>query len=504
MKAAAVFSDNMVLQRGRNVRIFGTCNNNEKTITVSVPQLSVSAAAVIKDGRWEAVLPPMTECDSCTLEITCGAIKKVFRNVAVGEVWLAAGQSNMEYELRNDKNNIRELVNCSEENVRFYYTPKCSMTEELAEAEKNSGWALPSAENSASWSAVGYYFAKELSQRLGVTVGIIGCNWGGTSASAWLSRRYLEQDSRLRPYIDEYDKAVAGRSREEMIAEYDEYSEYQEKWQERVNACFAEQPDIKWDEVLEKCGENRYPGPPGIKNPMRPCGLYETMVSRIAPYTLQGVLWYQGESDDHRPDTYEFLLKALIDNWRSDWKDDELSFLIVQLPMFRYEDIPDNQSWALIREAQERIFRTVRNTGLAVCLDCGEFNNIHPADKEPVGHRLYLQAMSEVYLQMSRGESMPPYCDSYEVKDGIMLIHLGNCEKGLGGKDEHCLEGFELAGSDGVYHNAQAKVSLPYIELSCPEVKTPVSARFKWTNYADVGLFGVNGLPLPPFRTDRS
>ena len=505
MKAAAVFSDNMVLQRGRNVRIFGTCTDNEKIITVTVraDDLTVSARAVIKDGRWEAVLPPMKECSECSLEICCGAIKKVFRNVAIGEVWLAGGQSNMEYELRNDKNSVRELVSCSEENVRFYYTPKCTMAEEVAEAERGTCWSLPSADNSASWSAVGYYFAKELSRRLGVTVGIIGCNWGGTSASAWMSREYLEQDSRLCPYTDEYDKATEGRSREEMIAEYDEYVSYQAGWDKRVAQCYDEQPDIKWDSVLEKCGENRYPGPMGIKNPLRPCGLYETMVSRISPYTLRGVLWYQGESDEHRPHTYEHLLKALIENWRRDWKDDELAFMIVQLPMFRYEDVPDDMSWAYIREAQEKVFRTVKNTGLAVCLDCGEFNNIHPVSKEPVGHRLYLQAMSEVYSQMSRGESLPPMYDSFEVKDGTMLIHLENCERGLGGKDENCLEGFEIAGADGVYYPAKAKVALPYIELSCDDVPYPAAARFKWTNYADVGLFGVNGLPLPPFRTEK-
>ncbi len=501
MKAAAVFSDNMVLQRERYVRIFGTCTNNEKVITVSVPELLISVRAIIRKGRWEAVLPPMTECSKCTLEIACGAIRKVFRNVAIGEVWLAGGQSNMEFELRNDKNGVRELVSCAEEDVRYYYTSKCAMPEEIEEAEKHTGWSLPSADNSAAWSAAGYYFAKELSRRLGVTVGIIGCNWGGTSASAWMSREYLEQDSRLRPYVEEYDRAVKGKSRKKMIAEYDEYTAYQEGWEQRVAECYEADPDMKWPDVVAKCGENRYPGPHGIKNPMRPCGLYETMVSRVAPYTLRGVLWYQGESDDHRPQIYSVLLKALIENWRRDWKDDELPFIIVQLPMFKYRDDPDTKSWALIREAQEKVFRTVKNTGLAVCLDCGEFNNIHPTDKEPIGHRLYLQAMSEVYSQMSRSESMPPMYDGFEIRGSAMLIHLANVGKGLGGKDEHCLEGFELAGSDGKFYPAQARVALPYIELSCDKVKAPAAARFKWTNYADVGLFGVNGLPLAPFRT---
>lgn len=502
MKAAAVFSDNMVLQRNKNIRVFGTCKANEKIITVSIPELKSFARAVVKDGKWEAVLPPRKEYNCCTLEISCGAIKKVFRNVAIGEVWLAGGQSNMEYELQHDKKGISALASCFGENVRYYYTPKCSMKdEELERQESESCWCMPSPDNSRAWSAVGYYFARELSRRLGVTVGIIGCNWGGSSASAWISREYLSGDSRIRPYLDEYEAAIAGKSDEQMIAEYDEYSTYQSAWEKRVEKFYAEKPNAKWDEVIEKCGENRYPGPHSIKNPMRPCGLYETMVLRIAPYTLGGVLWYQGESDDHRPQTYEVLLKTLIDNWRILWKEKELPFMIVQLPMFKYEADPDTKSWALIREAQENVFKTVKNTGLAVCLDCGEFNNIHPTDKSQVAHRLYLQAMSEVYSIITRRDSLPPMYDSFEVIGNAMLIHLTNCEMGLGGKDEHCLDGFEIAGEDGVYYPADAKVRLPYIELRSDKVKLPAAARYKWTNYADVGLFGINDLPLPPFRT---
>ena len=149
--------------------------------------------------------------------------------------------------------------------------------DKLISAENASRWDMPSAENSRAWSAVGYYFAKELSRKLGVTVGVIGCNWGGTSASAWISRTYLEQDSRLRPYIDEYDKACEGKTEQQMIDEYDEYTAYHAAWEKRMQKCYEENTDIEWGKVLEICGENRYPGPMGCKNPMRPCGLYDTM-----------------------------------------------------------------------------------------------------------------------------------------------------------------------------------------------------------------------------------
>lgn len=271
MKAAAVFSDNMVLQRNRNIRVFGTCSKNEKIITVRIPELESFARAVVKDGRWEAVLPPRKEYSSCTLEISCGAVKKIFKNVAIGEVWLAGGQSNMEFELQHERKGAAALASCYSENVRFYYTPKCSMLgDELEQAEKESCWRTPSPDNAKAWSAVGYYFARELSRRLGVTVGIIGCNWGGSSASAWISRDYLSCDKRLSPYLDEYDEAIKGKSDEEMIAEYDEYSTYQWAWEQRMIKFCAENPKAKWDEVLKNCGENRYPRSSQHKEPHAP------------------------------------------------------------------------------------------------------------------------------------------------------------------------------------------------------------------------------------------
>ena len=503
MKTAPIFSDNMVLQRHKNIRVFGSCSGREQRITVSIPELHASAEAVITGSRWEAVLPALPECDSCTLVVACGAIQKQFTNVAIGEVWLAGGQYNMEYELRNDRHGADELRECARENVRYYYTPKVSMLgEELNAAEAASRWEVASETGSVAWSAVGWYFAKELSRRLGCIVGILGCNWGGTSASAWVPREVLDT-AQLRPYLDEYDAATAGKSDEQMIAEYDEYTAYQAGFDRRVAECYAENPDIRWSEVLGKCGENRYPGPLGIKNPMRPCGLYETMVSRVCPYTVRGVLWYQGESDDHRPQSYCELMSALIRCWRGAWHDDEMAFLIVQLPMYSCDDDNEFTRWAYIREAQERLFRTVKNTGLAVALDCGEYNNIHPTDKSAVGHRLYLQALSEVYGLADRAETMPPMYASHEVRHGdTMIVYLDNPSGGLSGNDGH-LDGFELAGADGAYYPADSvEIRGNQIHIKCGKVKRPVNVRFKWINYAGVGLFGTNGIPVAPFRTD--
>ena len=499
MKTAAIFSDNMVLQRGKNVRIFGTCANDSRPITVTVPELGITSEAIINGSEWEAVLPPMEACDSCSVEIKCGAVKIVYRNVAVGEVWLCGGQSNMEYELRNDKNGPEELKNCADENVRFFYTPKCPMLdEEHRRSFAASRWNMPSEKNSQAWSAVGWYFAKALSRKLGVTVGLIGCNWGGTSASAWVRREYLVRDDRLKPYIEDYESAISGKSDEEMLSEYSEYCEYQKLWGERVAKCYADDPDMKWSDVVAVCGENHYPGPAGISNPMRPCGLHDTMIDFVKPYTLAGFLWYQGESDDHHAYEYDTLLSTVIEEWRNEWHDIELPFMIVQLPMFKYKDDPDNKKWAVIREAQMKVYKTTRNTGIAVALDCGEFNNIHPVDKSEVGRRLYLQALSEVYHLASRSEALPPLFEDFIADGNAAVLRFSNCS-GFAVKGE--LSGFEACGNDGVFRPAKAAVHGNEIILTA-DVSPVTAVRYKWTNYAGVELFGTNGLPVPPFNTD--
>ncbi len=503
IKCASVFSDNMVLQREKPVRIFGVCSGSSG-VTVSIPELSVSVRAVIRGERWEAVLPPMPAFPSCSVLVESGEEKITFSNVALGEVWIAGGQSNMEFELHSDKNGAEELAKCAGENVRYYYTPKCEMNDEkLLEMEAVTGWNLPSQEGSRAWSAVGYYFAKELSRTLGVTVGVLGCNWGGTSASAWMSRDYLERDSRLIPYLEDYDRATAGKSREEMIREYDEYLAYHADWERKMQELYAQRPDVKWAEVLEICGENRYPGPMGVKNPMRPCGLYDTMVSRVAPYSARGVLWYQGESDDHRPAAYYPLLCTMIECWRDTFRDDELPFMIVQLPMFRYAEDPDYKHWCLIREAQEKVFRTVRNTGLAPALDCGEFNNIHPTDKTQVGHRLYLQAMSQVYGLFGEHMTMAPSYSHHTLDGGKLTVSFRNyspvCELR---SREGWTEDFELSGADAQWYPAEeGTIHGEQITLSSSKVPEPENLRYLWTNYSEVRLFGENGLPVLPFRT---
>lgn len=496
-KVAAVFSSNMVLQREKNIKVFGQGDDGE---TITVTFLGATYSTTVKNEKWLLTIPPQEAGSGYEMVISCKEERKAFHNIAIGEVWLAGGQSNMELELKDCKDGEELLKEASGKDVRFYYTQKNAyMDEHFYAGEEQSAWKLFGDEGTKHWSAVGYIFANKITKDLGVTVGIIGCNWGGSSASCWMEEEYLRKDEDLNTYLTDYAASVSGKTEEEQIREYKEYEAYRVEWEKKCNALYAENPKITWNEVLSICGDSKWPGPPSCINPYRPCGLYECMVQRILPYTLRGFIYYQGESDDHKPEMYQKLLTALIANWRSAWEDLTLPFLIVQLPMHRYEADPDFKKWCLIREAQMNTFQTIRNTGIAVILDSGEFNEIHPKNKKPVGERLALQALYHVYLKGSAQESFGPVFKSYSYKDDGIELCFDYAENGFDIKGE--ITGFEIAGEDGHYVKADPTIHGSRIYLSSSEIKKPLYARYCWTNYGDVTVFGKNGIPLAPFRT---
>ena len=507
IKAAAIFSDNMVLQRGKNVNIWG---EGDEGALISAEIGNFSAQCRVEGGKWRIVLPPMEAGGPFELKISAkeslddAAVTetRTFRNVMIGEVWLCGGQSNMELELQNCEGGKDELSTLTADiPVRFYYTNKMGTVEQAIEAEKTAGWGVCDPEGSKAWSAVGYFFARQLSAKLGVTVGLIGCNWGGTSASAWVDRKTLESRKDIRSYIDEYDKAVEGRSEAVQIKEYEEYQEYDRKWYERSLEVYKEDPDASWEKVCEICGENKWPGPMCCVNPFRPTGLFESMIMRVCPYTLKGFLYYQGESDDHKPASYYTLFTGLIALWRECWGDDELPFIAVQLPAFKYKKDPDYKHWCLIREAQMRAFKTVKNTGIAVITDCGELDNIHPVNKKTVGERLSLQAEALAYgLDV---KAFGPLYRSYVFKDGGMELLFDNVPGGFVLK-EGSLSGFEIAGADKEFYPADAEVRGGRIFISSKQVSEPQYARYNWFNYPETFIYNDTGIPLAPFRTSRN
>ena len=563
IQVAAVFSDNMVLQRHKNINIFGWIDNNSSedvcikaqlynkegeiigenigTFTGPFPSTGSGQAKLRDREKWVLTLPPQTAQERCSLKIDLNKEEEItFQNIAIGEVWLAGGQSNMEFELGNCTEGPKALADTSGEggakNVRFYYTNKIAwMDEHFYEAERNTAWQTWDSPNKNAWSAVGFFFAKKLAADLDCSVGVIGCNWGGTSASAWVRQEYLEKDEDLRTYLTEQEEATAGKSIEEQCREYDEYEKVNEEWQKKCGQLYAQEPDIKWSEVEKRLGKCPWPGPRSCKNPYRPTGLYDCMVNRVIPYSLKGVLWYQGESDDHEPDSYAKLFSKLIDNWRTDWKDPDLPFVFVQLPNHRNEYDKDFKHWCIIRAAQEKVSRMVKNSFMTCALDLGQFNDIHPKAKKVLAERLEENALANVYkgaCGKKPEEVLSPVLKGFLIKGvepgtdnsfGKIILTFENVTKGFVAREDkinldfykHMEElqgnsvspaftGFEIAGADGIYYPAAYKLgqqedNLNTITVSSPLVKNPVSVRYVWYNYGPVNIYEKDGLPLAPF-----
>lgn len=534
---AAVFSDNMVLQRNRFISFFGDADD-DFSVTVTLfnenGKILSQNKAASHDGKWKVKLEPQSAQNNCKIDISAtdgtASINKTFSNVCIGEVWLAGGQSNMEFELQNCTEGPDELTNQKDDpNVRFYYTNKIAWKDEhFYEAEKNTCWQTWESNGKKSWSAVGYFFAKKLAQDLGCTVGVIGCNWGGTSASAWMKKDYLSVDDDLRTYLTEQEEATAGKSIEQQIKEYEDYEKEYSEWDKKYAKLWQEKPGISWEEAEKLLGKNPWPGPKSCKNPYRPTGLYECMLSRITPYTLQGVIWYQGESDDHKPQMYAKLFGMMIQNWREDFDNPELPFIFVQLPEHRYEQDKDFKHWCLIREAQLKIHQTVKNAWMTCAMGLGQFSDIHPRAKKTLAERMEQNALANVYKKLPSENVLSPILKDYFSKDGKITLVFDNADNGFSIHDDsQTLEnykklekiqgndvpsdftGFEVAGIDGVYYPAKFAFGgtdshLNTIILCSSKVPQPVFARYAWYNYGPSTVFGKNGLPLSPFRTSQN
>lgn len=537
-QVAAVFSDHMVLQRNKFISIFGYADDNTR-ISVSIQNKKGKTldenSSYPADGRWEVQLKPLEAQTDCKLIITGEVTEpvesqniQIFEDVAIGEVWLAGGQSNMEFELQNCTEGPDELARPATEaiqNVRYYYTNKIAWKDEhFYEAEKNSTWQTWDSPTKGSWSAVGYFFAKNLAADLDCTVGIIGCNWGGTSASAWMRKEYLENDADLNTYLTEYQEALFGKSIEQQIKEYDDYEEEFSHWQDEFNKLWQKDHSITWETAEKILGKNPWPGPASCKNPFRPTGLYDCMVSRILPYAIKGVIWYQGESDDNKPNLYYKLFSSLIENWRNDWHDSSLPFVFVQLPIHRYEADQDFKHWCIIREAQSKVHENIKNAWMTCALDLGQYNDIHPKAKRSVGERLEKNALANVYNKCETDKALSPMLEHYRLienklvlyfknaaygfdihEDRVTLNHYRDMERRHGNSVAAAFTSFEIAGPDKIFYPAAYKFgteegSLNTITLSSPLIKTPVYARYAWYNYGPVTIFGKNGLPLAPFR----
>jgi sialate O-acetylesterase len=336
------------------------------------------------------------------------------------------------------------------------------------------------------FSAVAYFFGRDLQKKLGVPVGLIHSSWGGTVAEAWTGRPALEDSPSVKYLSNNFDAA-----RKHYDRACDKYLTDLEAFLPRAKKARAE--------------GKKMPAPPAVPynpdhNPNSPTVLYNAMIKPLQPYGIKGVIWYQGESNAGRAHEYRNLFATMIKNWRDDWKLGDFPFLFVQLaPWMAISKEPQESAWAELREAQLLTTQKVKNTGMAVITDVGDPVDIHPRKKAPVGARLALAARALAY-----GEKLVysgPAYKGVEFKDGKAVLSFDSVGKGLEARGGE-LKGFTLAGEDHKFHNAQAKIEGDKVVVWSDEVSKPTAVRYGWANCPVVNLWNKDGLPASPFRTD--
>ncbi|QDU62498.1 hypothetical protein Pan216_33650 [Planctomycetes bacterium Pan216] len=478
IKTPAIISDRMVLEQGRPVTIWGTADEGE-TVTVSFQGQEKAAKAT--GGRWTVTLDPLVAGGPETMTIK-GKNKLVIRDVLVGTVWVCSGQSNMEWPLRSTEGAETAISKANNPNLRYFKVKRTALDAPADDVEGE--WVNATPENAPGFSAVGYYFGHDLQRALGIPVGLIEASWGGTPAEAWVSKEAI--DARHRDIASAYAKALEAYPKAKA-----RYDKAYEQWKK----------DVAAREKDPKLPMPRKPYlPMGPENPRRPSALYNGMIAPLIPYTIQGVIWYQGESNAGRAFEYKKLFPNLINDWRTQWKQGDFPFLFVQLAPFQKKSSkPTESGWAELREAQRLTSIKVPNTAMAVTTDVGDENDVHPRMKQPVGSRLALAARKLAY-----GEKIPhtgPTFKSVEIRGDTATITFENTAGGLVAKDGP-LKGFSVAGADRVFHNADAKIVGDSVEVSSKEVPHPTAVRYGWASYPDVNLWNKAGLPASPFRTD--
>lgn len=462
----SLFSPGAVLQRGVEVPVWGTADNGEK---VKVKFQGQEAVASTVGGKWMVRLNKLKAGGPYTMTIS-GQNTVRIPNVLVGEVWVASGQSNMVWPLKSANGAEKAIANSTDSKMRLFTVPREAA--DTPRRDVKSNWVECTPETVEDFSAVAYFFGRELRKTLGVPVGLINSSVGGTPAAAWTRHEILANDPFLRRILDEHKQAISSYLSE----------------QARYEKTLGESSPRQKTQTKPDNPKTSF---------KRPSGLYNAMIAPLIPYAFKGVIWYQGEQDGKMGYRYGKLFPAMIRGWRQDWGQGDFPFLFVQIAPFSPK-APEG-AWAELREAQRLTSLTVPKTGMAVITDYGTPATVHPEDKEPVGVRLALAARALAY-----GEHIVysgPVYKSLKVRGSQAEVSFGGTGGGLIAKNGE-LTGFTIAGKDGKFVNAEARILGNKVLVSSPDVPNPAAVRFGWLNYPIVNLFNKEGLPASPFRTD--
>lgn len=469
VRLAGLFTDNMVLQQQKEVPVWGWADDGE-SVTVEFRGRRTQATA--DGGKWRVKLPRMMAGGPDALTVS-GKNKIVLNSVLVGEVWICSGQSNMEWPLHRTFEAEQEIAQAANPVFRLFTVPKLKATEPAGDVK--GAWQICSPETARNFSAVAYYFGKNLQSSLGVPIGLIHTSWGGSPAEVWMSQDVLSANPEYRESILE-SYAAAMKRYESALAQF-----------QHAQAKLKQEG---------KSPDNKPPARPS----WRPAELYNAMIAPLIPYAMRGAIWYQGESNAGRAYQYRSLFADMIRNWRRDFGQGDFPFLAVQLAPFRkIKTEPGESDWAELREAQMLATKTLPNAGVAVITDVGEENNIHPQKKAPVGARLALAARGIAYGE--RLVHSGPTFRKMSVRGNKAILrfdHIGSGLEARGGE----LKGFSIAGADRKFVWADARIDGDSVIVSSPQVEKPAAVRFGWADYPVVNLWNKDGLPASPFRTD--
>jgi len=483
----AIFSDNMVLQQGIEAPVWGWAEPGRK-ITVTFAGQTRQAVADDK-GNWKVAIGPLAASSQPgELVVSAGDDTLKFSNVLVGEVWIASGQSNMAMSVARSNNSAKEIADAGNHaDIRLFTARRLAAGE--PKTDTTGAWVVCGPETAARFSAVAYFFGRELAGRLKTPVGLVHSSWGGTRIEAWTPRPTLEKIPAVKENLASWD---------ERIKQYDP-----EAAQEEYKKKLAE-----WKLAAQKAkaDKKRAPRKPYLsdprRSPHRPAGLYNGMIAPLIPYAIRGVIWYQGESNARGAPAYRTLFPAMINDWRANWGQGEFPFLFVLLANYRAVQTAPSQpgrNWALLREAQLTAL-SLPKTGMASAIDVGDAKNIHPKNKQDVGRRLALAARAIAY-----GEKLVysgPIYKSMRRDGGKIVLSFDHVGGGLTARGEKGLKGFAIAGKDKKFVWAEAKIDGDKVTVWAEQVAEPAAVRYGWADNPIGNLYNKEALPASPFRTD--
>jgi sialate O-acetylesterase len=401
----------------------------------------------------------------------------------------------MEWPVKKAKDANSEIAAANYSKIRLFTVQKATSANPVDDC--NGRWVECDSNTVADFSAVGYFFGRELYKNLNVPVGLIFSSWGGTSAQVWTRKEILVNDSNLIKYWQHDQQILSDKQK------------YQDKYAQTVKAWKAKVVEAKSNGQKPPV-KPRTPGELGDKN--RSSMLYNAMIHPLIPYAIKGVIWYQGEANAGDALSYRTLFPAMIKNWRTDWQQGDFSFYYVQLACFdktlKLDNItkqpiigaPADSSWAMVREAQLMTL-SLPNTGMAVAMDIGEVNNIHPKNKQEVGKRLALWALAKDYGFKNIVYSGPMYKEM-KIENGKVKIYFDYVGTGLMAKGD-TLKGFAICGEDKKFVWANAKIEGNNVLVWSEKIKNPTAIRYGWANWIDCNLYNKENLPASPFRTDH-